>query len=106
MKKIACLPPIGYMREESQMPISRSSTNLMRKWSSTSAADHQCQISEELERSIGVMETSLNRFGMVLDSVQSDIMHVNKGTKEALMEMEGIRQKLIANDNLMQLMTI
>ncbi|KAI8027058.1 Protein PAIR1 [Camellia lanceoleosa] len=88
------------------MPISRSSTNLMRKWSSTSAADHQCQISEELERSIGVMETSLNRFGMVLDSVQSDIMHVNKGTKEALMEMEGIRQKLIANDNLMQLMNM
>ncbi|KAL7203421.1 hypothetical protein ACSBR2_016664 [Camellia fascicularis] len=104
VKKIDFLPPISYMREESQMPISRSSTNLMRKWNSTSAADHQCQISEELERRIGIIETSLNRFGMILDSVQSDIMHVNKGTKEALMEMESIQQKLIANDNLMQLM--
>ncbi|CAL5383004.1 unnamed protein product [Camellia sinensis] len=104
VKKIDCLPPISYMREESQMPISRSSANLMRKWNSTSAADHQCQISEELERRIGIIETSLNRFGMILDSVQSDIMHVNKGTKEALMEMESIQQKLIANDNLMQLM--
>ncbi|XP_028099292.1 protein PAIR1-like [Camellia sinensis] len=104
VKKIDCLPPISYMREESQMPISRSSANLMRKWNSASAADHQCQISEELERRIGIIETSLNRFGMILDSVQSDIMHVNKGTKEALMEMESIQQKLIANDNLMQLM--
>ncbi|KAI8028482.1 Protein PAIR1, partial [Camellia lanceoleosa] len=102
VKKIACLPPISYTREESQMPISRSSTNLMRKWNSTSAADHQLK---NLSR-IGIMETSLNRFGMILDSVQSDIMHVNKGTKEALMEMEVIRQKLIANDNLMQLMNM
>ncbi|KAI7999640.1 Protein PAIR1 [Camellia lanceoleosa] len=41
-------------------------------------------------------------FGMIWDSVQSDIMHVNKATKEAL--VESVRQKLIANDNFMQLM--
>lgn len=32
------------------------------------------------------METSLNRFGMILDSVQSNVMQVNKGTKEVPME--------------------
>ena len=46
------------------------------------------QISEELEHRIGIMETSLNRFGMILDSVQSDVMQVNKGTKEVLLASE------------------
>lgn len=44
------------------------------------------QTSEELEHRIGIMETSLNRFGMILDSVQSNVMQVNKGTKEVPME--------------------
>lgn len=34
------------------------------------------------------METSLNRYGIILDSVQSDVMQVNRGTKEILMESE------------------
>ena len=46
------------------------------------------QISEELEHRIGLMETSLSRFGMILDSVQSDVMQVNKGTKEVSLESE------------------
>ncbi|KAG5565769.1 hypothetical protein RHGRI_001627 [Rhododendron griersonianum] len=84
------------------MQVSRSSSNLMRKWNSSSVLDHRSQTSEELERRIGMMETSLNRFGTIMDSVQSDIMQVNKGTKEALMEIEDVRQKLIANGNLLQ----
>ena len=44
------------------------------------------QIGEELERRVGIIETSLNRFGMIVDSVQSDIMQVNKGIKEVLIE--------------------
>lgn len=35
-----------------------------------------------------MMETSLSRFAMILDSVQSDVMQVNKGTKEVSMESE------------------
>ncbi|XP_052192069.1 putative recombination initiation defects 3 [Diospyros lotus] len=104
VKKVSCLPPVNYSRDESQLAISRSSTNLMRRWSSSSPADHRCQTSEELERRIAIVETSLNRLGMILDCVQSDIMQVNKGTKEVLLEMEGMRQKLVANDNLLQLM--
>ncbi|KAJ1403530.1 hypothetical protein SESBI_27238 [Sesbania bispinosa] len=63
------------------------------------------QLSEGLEHKIGIMETSLSRFAMILDSVQSDVMQVNKGTKEIILEMECIRQKLIAQDNSLQLMT-
>uniref|UniRef100_A0A2N9FIT6 Protein PAIR1 n=1 Tax=Fagus sylvatica TaxID=28930 RepID=A0A2N9FIT6_FAGSY len=102
VKKISCLPPPSCTREESQMPLSRSSANLMRKWNSASVPDHRCQISEELEHRIGLMETSLSRFGMILDSVQSDVMQVYKGTKEVSLETESIQQKLIVHDNFLQ----
>ncbi|KAJ4728273.1 Protein PAIR1-like protein [Melia azedarach] len=103
-KKYSCLPPASYTREESQMPMSRSSTNLVRKWNPVSASDQRCQISGELERRIGMMETSLNRFGMILDSVQNDVVQVNRGSKEVLLEVQGICQKLIVQDTLLQLM--
>ncbi|TYH06431.1 hypothetical protein ES288_A08G155700v1 [Gossypium darwinii] len=86
--KFSCLAPTNFTREDSQVPISRSSTNLIRKWNSVSAPEHRCQTSEELEHRLSVIETSLNRFGMILDSVQSDVMQVNKGTKEVLLESE------------------
>lgn len=54
------------------------------------------QTSEELERRIGMMETSLNRFGTIMDSVQSDIMQVNKGTKEALMESKYLNCQILS----------
>ncbi|KAK3003505.1 hypothetical protein RJ639_019772 [Escallonia herrerae] len=101
-KMISCLPPSNYTREDSQMQISRSSTNLMRQWK-PAVLDQRCQTSEELGHKIGVIETSLSRFGKILDSVQSDIMQVNKGTKEVALEMESIRQKLIVHDNSLQL---
>ncbi|KAL5792387.1 hypothetical protein ACOSP7_000981 [Xanthoceras sorbifolium] len=104
VKKFSCLPPVSYTREESQRSISRSSNNLIRKWNTTSAPDHRCQISEELERRIGMLDTSLNRFGMILDSVQSDLMQVNRGTKEVSLEMEDMRQKFGAHDTSLQLM--
>lgn len=44
------------------------------------------QLSEGLEHRIGMMETSLSRFAMILDSVQSDVMQVNKGTKEMILD--------------------
>ncbi|KAK3194788.1 hypothetical protein Dsin_026098 [Dipteronia sinensis] len=104
VKKFSCLPPVSYTREESQMPITRSSNNLIRKWNTTSASDQRSQISEELERRFGMLDTSLNRFGMILDSVQSDLMQVNRGTKDVSLEMEKMRQKLGAYDISMQLM--
>ena len=44
-----------------------------------------------------MIETSLNRFGMILDSVQSDVMQVNKGTKEMLLESELSRSLRLQN---------
>ncbi|XP_038708747.1 putative recombination initiation defects 3 isoform X3 [Tripterygium wilfordii] len=105
VKKNSCLVPINYAREESQIPSLRSSNSLIRKWNPASVQDNKSgQISEELEHRIGMIETSLNRFGMILDSVQGDIIQVNRGTKEVLLEMESIRQKLLLHDTSLQLM--
>ncbi|KAL9348314.1 hypothetical protein Peur_059680 [Populus x canadensis] len=104
VKKPSCLPVITYKREESQLPVSRSSSNLVRKWSAARVPDHKCQINEELQHRIGMMETSLTKFGMILDSIQSDVMQVKKGIKEASLETEGMRQKLIVLDTSLQLM--
>ncbi|CAI0470351.1 unnamed protein product [Linum tenue] len=98
VKKASSLLPTSDVHEESQFPITRSSGNLMRKWSHGSEAESKCHMSQELERRLGTMENSLSKVGMMLDSVQSDIMQLNKGTKEVLLEMEGIRQKLLARD--------
>lgn len=86
------------------MMISRSSTSLARRWSSATVPDHKYQLSDELEHRITMMETSLTRFGMILDSVQADVMQVNKGTKELSLEVEGIRQKSTVHDDSLHLL--
>ncbi|KAJ7007678.1 hypothetical protein D5086_004977 [Populus alba] len=103
VKKPSCLPVITYRREDSQLPISRSSSNLIRNWSAAPVPDHKCQINEELHHRIGMMETSLTKFGMILDSVQTDLMQVKKGIKEVSLEMEGMLQKLIVVDTSLKL---
>nr|QFG39640.1 putative recombination initiation defects 3 [Arabidopsis arenosa] len=102
LKKVSCLPPINHKREDSQLVAYRSSSGLTRRWSSASLGDSKSQISEELEQRFGMMETSLSRFGMMLDSIQSDIMQANRGTKQVFLETERIQQKLILQDSSLQ----
>ncbi|KAH9605536.1 hypothetical protein KSS87_001922 [Heliosperma pusillum] len=106
VKRVSCLAPASYPREESQLPISMSSANLTRRWSSASQPDQKCQLSGELEHKLATMETLLTRLGMILDSVQADIMQVNKGTKELSLSVEGVRQKSIAQDDSLHNLTI
>ncbi|KAK1267652.1 Protein PAIR1 [Acorus gramineus] len=102
-KKVSCLAPITYP-QESQLQVSRSSNNVIRKWNSNSVAESRCPVSEELEHRIGLMETSVNRMGIILDSVESDVIQINKAVKEVSIETEGIRQKMTVHDNAMQMM--
>ncbi|XP_048504390.2 LOW QUALITY PROTEIN: putative recombination initiation defects 3 [Beta vulgaris subsp. vulgaris] len=104
VKRLSCLAPISYPWEESQMPISRSSSSLTRRWSSATASENKCQLNDELEHKITMMETSLNRSGMILESVEAYIMQVNKGTKELSLEVESIRQKSIAHQDSLHLL--
>ncbi|EPS60471.1 hypothetical protein M569_14331 [Genlisea aurea] len=78
-RRASFLPRISYARDEGQMVVSRPSSSLMRKLSSQ---EYKCEVSEELDRRIGMVETSISRLGVVLDSVQSDIIQVHRSTKE------------------------
>ncbi|CAH2039316.1 unnamed protein product [Thlaspi arvense] len=102
LKKNSFLPPISHKRDDSQMVASRSSSGLTRRWSSASVGDSKSQIGEELEQRFGMMETSLSKFAMILDSIQSDIIQANRGTKEVFLETERIQQKLILQDTSLQ----
>ncbi|XP_010479952.1 PREDICTED: protein PAIR1-like isoform X4 [Camelina sativa] len=105
LKKVSCLPPINHnhRRDDSQLAASRPSSGLTRRLSSASVGEsNKSQISEELEQRFGMMETSLSRLGMMLDSIQSDIMQANRGTKEVFLETERLQQKLILQDTSLQ----
>lgn len=104
LRRVSCLAPVSYPREDSQVPVSRSSSSLTRRWSSATVLDHKCQLSDELEHRITMMETSVSRFGMILDSIQADVMQANKGTKELSLAVEGIRQKSTAHDDSLHLL--
>lgn len=45
VKKTSFLPPVSNACEESQMPISRSTSTLMRKWNPVSIPHHKCKFS-------------------------------------------------------------
>ncbi|XP_057780537.1 putative recombination initiation defects 3 isoform X2 [Salvia miltiorrhiza] len=100
-RRTSYLPLIDSAREENQIIASRTSNHLMRKWSSQ---ENKCHINEELEHRIGMIENSLSRLGLILDSVQGDIMQVNKGNKEVALDTKDMRQKLNAHDDSLQLM--
>ncbi|KAK8966451.1 Protein PAIR1 [Platanthera guangdongensis] len=96
-KRISSLAPVMAVRDDSQQ-LSMTSNNVMKRWSYATAADNKCQVSEELERRFRFLESSLHKMGMILDSLQSDVMQVNRAVKEVSLEMEGIRQKTIIFD--------
>ncbi|KAL6494021.1 hypothetical protein OROGR_031930 [Orobanche gracilis] len=102
VRRSYCLPSSSYTREESQMVVSRTSNNLMRK---LSGQEYKCKIGEEIEHRIGVIETSLSRLGMILDSVQGDIIQANKGTKEVSLEVKYVRETLIVQDDTLHSMS-
>lgn len=98
-KRMSSLAPIIPTRDDSQLQLSRTSNNVMRQWSCATAPENRCQVSEELERRLRLLESSLNKLGIILDSLQSDVMQVNRAVKEVSIEMEGIRQKATLLDS-------
>ncbi|XP_013653604.2 putative recombination initiation defects 3 isoform X1 [Brassica napus] len=96
LKKNSFLAPVNHKRDDTQMLSSRPSSG---RWSSLSLAESKFRISEERFR---MMETSLSKFGMMLDSIQSDIIQANRGTKQVFLETERLHQKLILHDTSLQ----
>nr|CAD1835143.1 unnamed protein product [Ananas comosus var. bracteatus] len=100
--KRSSLAPGTSTREESQLQLSRASNSVLHRWNPTTVSDSRYQVSEELEHRFRLMESSINRMCMILDSVQNDVMQLNRAMKEVSLETEGIRQKMLLLDNSMQ----
>ncbi|XP_022757358.1 protein PAIR1-like isoform X9 [Durio zibethinus] len=89
-KKLSCLPSTNFTREDSQMPISRPSTNLIRKWNSASAPEHRL---EGIRQKLISEDTSLK----LMNKGQEDIKASLDGGMKAISEqlnMDIYRDKL------------
>ncbi|MCL7023930.1 hypothetical protein MKW94_027784 [Papaver nudicaule] len=93
-KRISCLAPT---REETQM------LSYKPRWGPAAPPPvtdrHKCQVSEKLEHRTGQIETKQNRQGMVLESIQGDVMQVKKQMQENALDIGVIKQKLASHDN-------
>ncbi|XP_015690593.2 protein PAIR1 [Oryza brachyantha] len=90
------------VREESQLQLAKVPSNSMHRWN-PSVADTRCQVAnEDVERKFQHLASSLHKMGMVVDSVQSDVMQLNRSMKEASLDSSSIRQKVVLLESSLQ----
>ncbi|XP_066307617.1 protein PAIR1 isoform X2 [Miscanthus floridulus] len=101
-KKIPSLPvsSASCVREESQLQLAKTSGNPVNRWN-PSLPDGVVP-TEDVERKFQHMASSVHKVGMVLDSVQNDVMQLNRAMKEAALDSGSIQQKLVVLDTLLQ----
>ncbi|KAI4963460.1 hypothetical protein ZWY2020_014086 [Hordeum vulgare] len=73
------------VREDSQLQLRTIPTNPIHRWS-PSLPDSRCQINEEVERKFQHLASSVHKMGMILDSVQNDVMQLNRSMKEVSLD--------------------
>ncbi|KAM3387283.1 hypothetical protein ACQJBY_010238 [Aegilops geniculata] len=92
------------MRDESQLQLAKIPTNPIHRWS-PSLLDSRCQVNEDVERKFLHLASSVQKMGMVLDSVQNDVMQLNRGMKEASLDSGNIQKKFVLlEDSLKQIL--
>ncbi|XP_062217112.1 protein PAIR1 isoform X2 [Phragmites australis] len=90
------------VREESQLQLAKLSSNSVHRWN-PSLPDSRCQFAnEDVERKFQHLASSVHKMGMVLDSVQNDVMQLNRAMKEASLDSGSIQQKVVLLDNSLQ----
>ncbi|CAM0148940.1 unnamed protein product [Urochloa decumbens] len=103
-KKMSSLPVnLGSgVRDESQLQLAKISSNPVHRWN-PSPPDSRCQVpNEDVERKFQHLASSVHKMGMVLDSVQNDVMQLNRAMKEASLDSGSIQQKVVVLDNSLQ----
>ncbi|XP_044983266.1 protein PAIR1-like isoform X3 [Hordeum vulgare subsp. vulgare] len=92
------------VREDSQLQLTTIPTNPIHRWS-PSLPDSRCQINEEVERKFQHLASSVHKLGMILDSVQNDVMQLNRSMKEASLDSGSIQKKFVLlEDSLKQIL--
>uniref|UniRef100_A0A0E0CTQ1 Protein PAIR1 n=1 Tax=Oryza meridionalis TaxID=40149 RepID=A0A0E0CTQ1_9ORYZ len=103
-KRMSSLPAssASCAREESQLQLAKVPSNPMHRWN-PSIADTRCQVTnEDVERKFQHLASSVHKMGMVVDSVQSDVMQLNRAMKEASLDSGSIRQKIAVLESSLQ----
>ncbi|XP_039780426.1 protein PAIR1-like isoform X2 [Panicum virgatum] len=103
-KKTPSLPvnSASCVREETQLQLAKIPSNAVHRWN-PSPPDSRCQIpNEDVERKFQHLASSVHKMGMVLDSVQNDVMQLNRAMKEASLDSGSIQQKVVVLDNSLQ----
>ncbi|PVH33382.1 hypothetical protein PAHAL_9G639900 [Panicum hallii] len=90
------------VREETQLQLAKIPSNSVHRWN-PSPPDSRCQVpNEDVERKFQHLASSVHKMGMVLDSVQNDVMQLNRAMKEASLDSGSIQQKVVVLDNSLQ----
>ncbi|EMS64264.1 hypothetical protein TRIUR3_03726 [Triticum urartu] len=76
--------------QQQQPVIIPSSTTL--RWN-PSPTDTRCRVNEDAECRFQQLSGSVHKVGMVLDSVQTDVIQLNRTMKEASLDSGGVQQK-------------
>ncbi|VAH40441.1 unnamed protein product [Triticum turgidum subsp. durum] len=76
--------------QQQQPVIIPSSTTL--RWN-PSPTDTRCRVNEDAECRFQQLSGSVHKVGMVLDSVQTDVIQLNRTMKDASVESGGVQQK-------------
>ncbi|PWZ06653.1 Protein PAIR1 [Zea mays] len=101
-KKMTSLPvsSASCVREESQLQLAKTSSNPVHRWNPS--LPDGVGPTEDVERKFQHMASSVHKVGMVLDSVQTDVMQLNRAMKEATLDSGSIQQKIVLLDALLQ----
>ncbi|CAM0871126.1 unnamed protein product [Alopecurus aequalis] len=89
------------VREESQLQLAKIPSNPIHRWN-TSLPDSRCQVNEEVERKFQHVASSVHKMGMLLDSVQNDVMQLNRSMKEASLDSGSIQKKFVLVEDCLQ----
>ncbi|KAM0893157.1 hypothetical protein ACQ4PT_025293 [Festuca glaucescens] len=89
------------VRDESQLQMAKISSKAILRWN-PSLPDSKCQVNEDVERKFQHVASSVHKMGMVLDSVQNDVMQLNRAMKEASLDSGSIQKKFVLVETSLQ----
>ncbi|KAM0840777.1 hypothetical protein ACQ4PT_059425 [Festuca glaucescens] len=91
------------VRDESQLQMAKTSSKAILRWN-PSLPDSKCQINEDVERKFQHVASSVHKMGMVLDSVQNDVMQLNRAMKEASLDCSIHKKFVLVETSLQQIL--
>ncbi|XP_047083476.1 protein PAIR1-like [Lolium rigidum] len=90
------------VRDESQLQMAKTSSKAILRWNPSLPDSKSGQLNEDVERKFQHVASSVHKMGMVLDSVQNDVMQLNRAMKEASLDSGSIQKKFVLVETSLQ----